>query len=172
MRRYLLIEEFTCQECHGSGWVQHPLWARYWEANPGGGLTVEEDQTWFREQGEYTPPHLIPEEEPCVECEGAGKIRREVDLVTALVAIGLLYAVPITPLVGEERPASVYVTAQQISAAIAAAVTSIKSYRELSAAYVAQTVWGRVQQPHLPLHSESGQDAWNAFQDALLERTP
>ena len=87
MHRYLLIEEFTCPECDGSGWVQHPAWEQYWAENgpPPGLPTREADDAWFRQQG-YEDSN-VPEEIPCIECEGAGSIRRESELREALQAL-------------------------------------------------------------------------------------
>ena len=92
MTEYFVIAVDVCQECNGDGVIQHPAWVRYWERFPpgpqGNGMTVEQDVEWFREQGSLCLGGYLPNEElPCVECDGAGKVRREVLLREALEAL-------------------------------------------------------------------------------------
>jgi len=101
MTEYFVIAVDVCQECNGDGVIQHPAWVRYWERFPpgpqGNGMTVEQidivfiydrDVEWFREQGYRCPGGRLPDEElPCAECDGAGKVRKEVPLREALEAL-------------------------------------------------------------------------------------
>ncbi len=89
-QRYLLIEQYLCPECAGSGWITNLIWQRYWEEHPDGGLTDEEDDAWFREQGYTQRASEIPEELLCSECDGIGSIRREVELRKVLQTLELL----------------------------------------------------------------------------------
>jgi len=87
MRRYFVESEETCPDCQGTGVVQHPAWAVYWQEHPLGVYpTSREDEQWFREQGYDYPPD---EEVPCSECDGAGVIRQRVPLEDALAYLGL-----------------------------------------------------------------------------------
>ena len=88
---FYVTEEIECPECRGQGVVTHPAWELYHEEHGPRGLVDadgrpnrELDEAWFQEQGYSYPPD---EEVPCVECEGEGRFRREVDLATALDAL-------------------------------------------------------------------------------------
>ncbi len=86
MVTYYVEAEQPCPDCQGTGVVQHPAWAAYWQEHP---LEVyptsREDEQWFREQGYDYPPD---EEVPCSECGGTGIVRERVTLSAALAALG------------------------------------------------------------------------------------
>jgi len=89
MKRYRLFLEETCPRCRGSGVVVHPNWA--WvhelERELGRLLSLEEAAQRLGLPG---PEALPPEEEPCGECGGEGRLRREVPLEEALAELGVL----------------------------------------------------------------------------------
>lgn len=89
---YWVIQEQPCTACTGTGVVQAAIWQQYWEENQRSLPTPEDDYAWFREQGYsvYQVADLPPEEEPCSECAGTGKLRREVSLALALQDLGML----------------------------------------------------------------------------------
>ncbi len=88
-KKYLVVVEEPCPRCGGTGVITNPmfedLWDRYESARRTGaaeGISLEE---WAEANG-YT----IPDEEiECLECEGSGKIRREVLLLEALKELGV-----------------------------------------------------------------------------------
>lgn len=88
--QYFVIAVETCRECNGAGMIQHPAWREYWKQFPpspgdGNGRTVEQDVEWFRERGYRCFGDCLPNEElPCVDCDGTGKVRREVPLAEAV----------------------------------------------------------------------------------------
>lgn len=86
MVTYYVEAEQPCPDCQGTGVVQHPAWAAYWQEHHGQSLpTAEADARWFREQGYDYPPD---EEVPCSECGGTGIVRERVTLSAALAALG------------------------------------------------------------------------------------
>jgi hypothetical protein len=87
MVTYYIEAEQPCPECQGTGVVQHPAWAAYWQEHHGESLpTAEADERWFREQGYSRIP---PEELTCEVCHGTGIRRQRVPLAEALAALGL-----------------------------------------------------------------------------------
>ncbi len=48
-----------CRRCHGSGWVENPVWSRWWSCH---------------EELDGTEPLGEPEEVVCPACEGTGKV--------------------------------------------------------------------------------------------------
>lgn len=111
--KFLVVAEYTCPECKGERWFYSPLWEganaafdKAWDeqmkAEAGAEAGSEEEQEAYYRAGnaageamdQYWRDHyysprgkLPPEEEPCGECEGAGIIRRKVDLREALEAL-------------------------------------------------------------------------------------
>ena len=82
VRTYYVEAEEICQWCGGTGVIQHPAWALYWEENHGKSLpTPEDDERWFREWGWDEIPN---EEIQCSNCDGAGVVRHRVSLAEAL----------------------------------------------------------------------------------------
>lgn len=49
----------ACGRCHGSGWVENPVWSRWWDSHDG---------------LDGTEPLGEPEEVPCPVCGGSGKV--------------------------------------------------------------------------------------------------
>jgi len=94
--RYLIVREEKCPKCRGSGWVIHPEWKELYQAEKERGrfFTYKEILAWWRERGYYHEEDLPPEEIPCYECKGEGKLRREVPLEEALRDLGLLKGEP------------------------------------------------------------------------------
>ena len=87
-----------CSHCKGTGVVQHPQWQQFWEEHA---ATVEDiqqilepaasNEAWDKLMAQHFPDwEQVPEEIPCIECEGEGKITREVPLEDALMAPGIL----------------------------------------------------------------------------------
>lgn len=94
------VEEIKCETCEGTGMVQHPAWARYWEENgdkvEAGTMSAEDDLEWFRanySEGlfNYRSYGDLPSEEvACPDCGGEHKRTYQVDLHTALRDLGVL----------------------------------------------------------------------------------
>lgn len=84
---YYVTEVTVCVDCHGSGVQQHPLWAMYWAefGEEAVNRTQEQDRQWFSSVG-WVGDFLPSEEDACVECDGQGKIIRQVNLKDALAA--------------------------------------------------------------------------------------
>lgn len=70
MAEYLVIKREVCPECNGKGYVQHPAWVAYLEANQQP-TTLEQDIAWFREYGleVKSARDFPPEEIPCGCCD-------------------------------------------------------------------------------------------------------
>jgi DnaJ-class molecular chaperone len=61
-----------CPDCKGTGIIQHPAWARYWQqfGTKGNMLPESEYRLWWSSQGYDSPP---PNEEvECPLCNGEG----------------------------------------------------------------------------------------------------
>lgn len=86
--KYLVTKIEICPKCEGRKMVQHPAWAEYWAENENKQpMSLEEDRKWFSEHGWdlYVNKDGVPEEEEyCNECEGAGELESEVDLLEVL----------------------------------------------------------------------------------------
>lgn len=50
---YIIVHRSKCQDCHGSGMIVHPLWAKYFAENPEP-LTTEAMDVWWEVNG-YGP---------------------------------------------------------------------------------------------------------------------
>ncbi len=82
---YYVIKQEPCPTCLGNETVIHPLWSAFWEffyddENPDIPDVSDIDE-WFTHHGYDYPPD---EEIPCPECDGAGFIRREVEISEVL----------------------------------------------------------------------------------------
>lgn len=96
--QYLIRKIETCPECNGARFAINPHWARinrenneWMEQHTGGRFTDEAHADWERrikEQWPYSDPP--PEEEPCCECEGDGKVESWVSLADALRDLGVM----------------------------------------------------------------------------------
>ena len=64
----------TCPNCEGAGWETHPRWEQYLEETDGG--WNENPAAWFNSKGW----EMADQEVVCDECEGAGKVRKQVEL--------------------------------------------------------------------------------------------
>ena len=94
MSNYSVIQRQVCTFCEGTGAIAAGIWQLYWEENPEGLATSEDDLAWFREQGWDVSrvADLPTEEEACVECAGTGEVCEEIPLLQALTDLGLLPA--------------------------------------------------------------------------------
>jgi len=91
---YRVIHQSRCEACDGSGMVQHPIWVEFWEPWRDLSLPCPIPENFYddraRELG-YPNSAAMPEEEiECSACQGSGYVRREVPLVVALEALGVL----------------------------------------------------------------------------------
>lgn len=86
----MALVRFDCEECGGTGVVQHPLWRAYWDewyalGKPRDWLSVEHVNKWFGERGEIPPKN---EEVDCPFCEGTGKQEAWLPLAQVLEKLG------------------------------------------------------------------------------------
>ena len=74
---YVITAITDCENCEGTGWIYNTAWD-----NPSlDNMTTTEIRQYIEDYGN--------EEISCAECKGAGVIRREVRLATALRVLGL-----------------------------------------------------------------------------------
>lgn len=82
--KYVVTAVTDCEECNGTGIVEHPAWvklSRVYTHTEFMRLTDSDIVRWFHDEGYDDLP---PEEMACVECEGAKQIEHRVDLSQAL----------------------------------------------------------------------------------------
>lgn len=78
--KYFVIRRCMCNDCMGTGFVEHPLWVMYRKSECGVG-----PYEWFGDMGYST----LPEEEvKCKNCGGSGEVEEYVNLYDALREIG------------------------------------------------------------------------------------
>lgn len=88
---YWIIERSSCEECQGEKVIQNPHWAAFWEKYPlGHWPEIEEERQFWAECGYYNGPP--PEEHICDCCQGKGFTEKDVPLLHALIAFGLVPA--------------------------------------------------------------------------------
>ncbi|GAA5334062.1 hypothetical protein [Thermus hydrothermalis] len=86
----LALVRFDCEECGGTGVVEHPLWKQYWDewralGKPKSWLEQGHIDTWFSERGEIPPEK---EEIDCPLCEGTGKREAWLPVAQVLEELG------------------------------------------------------------------------------------
>lgn len=97
--RFLVVHEYHCETCEGNGFVWNPEWAEAneaWDQAQGAALQRGQSmdyaigagaaamEAYWKERGYSKPP---PEELRCIECQGVGIVREQVDIMQALAAI-------------------------------------------------------------------------------------
>jgi len=87
MKTYTVTCTEICAECEGSGYVDNHLWRTLFADLGDGKLTVEFVRQW--ELDHNLGENIGPEESPCGECDGAGKIVQQVPLASALRDLGV-----------------------------------------------------------------------------------
>ncbi len=95
--QYLIRKVEMCPACKGEGYVWNEKWQALNEANnawmqeqTGGRYCDEAHADWERRVKEtwpYSDPP--PEDEPCGECEGTGKVEEWIDLRQAMEELGI-----------------------------------------------------------------------------------
>ena len=94
--KYLIRKIETCPQCRGDKYLSNPHWQRicrdnaaWMDAHTGGRFTDEAEHDWKRRiEAQWPHQDPPPEEEPCYECEGEGKIETWIPLEQALVELG------------------------------------------------------------------------------------
>ena len=88
---------YNCPECNGTGVVQNPDWAEFYEQPNAKQMSEAETEAWFIERGLMveSKPYLghtvclFPEEEiPCGECDGTGMIQRWMPVEEVVAKVG------------------------------------------------------------------------------------
>jgi len=96
--RYILKKLSPCPDCDGIGVLAHPKWRRYhdWhdayrESHHNCSPSDDATNTWWSENGYYlnSRPDLPPQEIACYTCSGTGKLEQDIDLRSALTALGI-----------------------------------------------------------------------------------
>lgn len=90
---------YRCPHCKGDKIVQHYAWSEFWQTHdPKGIIKDGELEKWFSDRG-YSVWYrglyndriqgLPPEEIPCFECEGSGRLSKEITIDNlAMLLIG------------------------------------------------------------------------------------
>lgn len=96
MKYYKVICEESCPTCSGSGVLVNPIWREIWKDfdafkkhHPD--TAVFNDAwlaKWSKEKGYWSVDEIGAEEKPCGECEGTGRVRREVSIAEVLAEFG------------------------------------------------------------------------------------
>lgn len=89
MCNYFVIYREQCSACDGNGMVANEIWLRFYQEQREAGIDFDEN-LWARDNGFGSAKAMGQEEYECHECEGSGKIVREVSLVDALVELSVL----------------------------------------------------------------------------------
>ena len=97
---YYVKSVTQCSHCKGTGIVQHPQWQQFWKEHA---ATLEDiqqildpaasNEAWDKLMAQHFPDwEQVPEEIPCIECEGEREITKWVPLEEALEELGILDA--------------------------------------------------------------------------------
>ncbi|MDJ0648264.1 MAG: hypothetical protein QNJ60_06100 [Xenococcaceae cyanobacterium MO_188.B19] len=98
-KQYLIAEIEICNTCEGKGIVYADIWKEFTDFSNQIDKSLsrkeqeKEQENWWNERGysgwsgNCSSFNLPPEEEGCWNCEGEGKITRQVDLETVLKEI-------------------------------------------------------------------------------------